>query len=171
VAPWTFNIKFPYDTQFTFEPLMFATREDVNLELLTQGLAPKHLTSLYVQASYLLASSSTSSSVCSGLNPYAGPYHRTAKTIQGIPIGATIFQLSARTLSSLHRQRPLIKTQLMITLRSGEAPVGTLPMKVASSSWWLRPERLHRIAPADILPSGDWKHRLPEHPAIDWPKI
>jgi hypothetical protein len=37
IAPWTFNVKFPYCTQFLFGSLMFATEEDKNLELLTQG--------------------------------------------------------------------------------------------------------------------------------------
>jgi hypothetical protein len=35
MAPWTFNVKHPYDTQFTFGSLMFAAEEDGNLELLT----------------------------------------------------------------------------------------------------------------------------------------
>jgi hypothetical protein len=74
---------------------MFAAREDGSLELLTQGLAPKRLAPIYGQAPYLPASSSTSGDACSGLNPYAGPYHRVAKTTQGIPIGAPIFQPSA----------------------------------------------------------------------------
>jgi hypothetical protein len=41
MAPWTFNIKFTYATQFTFGSLMFVVGEDGNLELLTQGPAPK----------------------------------------------------------------------------------------------------------------------------------
>jgi hypothetical protein len=28
MASWTFNVKFPYDTQFTFGSLMFAAGED-----------------------------------------------------------------------------------------------------------------------------------------------
>jgi hypothetical protein len=79
---------------------MFAVGEDINLELLTQGPAPKRLTPVYEQAPYFLASSSTSDGVCSGLNSYAGSYHRAAKTKQGILIGAPIFQPSAETLSS-----------------------------------------------------------------------
>jgi hypothetical protein len=100
MAPWTFSIKFSYGTQFTFGSLMFSAREDGNLELLTRGPPPKHLASVYGQAPYLLASSSTPSGVCSGLNPYAGSYHRAAKTKQGIPIGAPIFQPSTGTSSS-----------------------------------------------------------------------
>jgi hypothetical protein len=37
ITPWTFNVKFPYGTQFLFGSLMFATGEDKNLKLLTQG--------------------------------------------------------------------------------------------------------------------------------------
>jgi hypothetical protein len=47
MAPWTFSIKFPYDTQFIFRSLMFTAREDRSLELLTQGPAPKHPASVY----------------------------------------------------------------------------------------------------------------------------
>jgi hypothetical protein len=81
MAPWTFSIKFPYDTQFTFESLMFATEEDKNFKLLTQGPAPKRLALIYGQAPYLAAISSTSGGVCSCLNLYAGSYHRAVKTI------------------------------------------------------------------------------------------
>jgi hypothetical protein len=70
---------------------MFAAGEDENRELLTQGLAPNHLASVYGHTPYLSASSSTSSGACSGLNPYAGSYHRATKTTQGVPIGAPIF--------------------------------------------------------------------------------
>jgi hypothetical protein len=38
--------------------------------------------------------------VVPGLNPYAGLYHRTSKTTQGIPIGTPIFQPSVGTSSS-----------------------------------------------------------------------
>jgi hypothetical protein len=91
MEPWIFSIKFPYDTQFTFEPLMFFIGEDENLELLTRGPTPKHLESVYGQASYLPASLSTSGGACPGLNPYVGPYHRATKTTEGLPIGAHIF--------------------------------------------------------------------------------
>jgi hypothetical protein len=37
MAPCTFNVKFPYGTQFTFGSLMFATGKDGNLEMLPQG--------------------------------------------------------------------------------------------------------------------------------------
>jgi hypothetical protein len=98
-AVWTFSIKFPYDTQFTFGSLMLATREDGNLELLTRGPPPKHFVLVYGQTPYLLANSSTSGGACSGLNPYPGPYHRAVKSTQGIPIEAPIFQPSVGTSS------------------------------------------------------------------------
>jgi hypothetical protein len=79
---------------------MFDVGEDGNLELLTWSPAPKYLASVYGQASYLLASPSTSGGVCSGLNPYAVSYHRAAKTTQGLPIGAHIFQPSTGISSS-----------------------------------------------------------------------
>jgi hypothetical protein len=95
-----FDIKCPYDTQFTFRSLMFATGKDGCLGLLTQGPAPKHIAPVYGQAPYLPARSCIADGACSGLNPYAGPYHRTAKTTQRILIGAPIFQPSAGTSSS-----------------------------------------------------------------------
>jgi hypothetical protein len=70
---------------------MFTARKDGKLELLTHVLALKQFASVYGQASYLSASSSTSDGARSDLNPYAGPYHGTTKTTQGILIGAPIF--------------------------------------------------------------------------------
>jgi hypothetical protein len=60
MASWAFSVKFPYDAQFTFGSLMFVVGEDGNFELLTRGPAPKHLASVYGQAPYLLATTSTS---------------------------------------------------------------------------------------------------------------
>jgi hypothetical protein len=71
MTPWTFSVKFPYGTQFTFGSLLFDVREDENLELLTQGPVPKKLAPVYGHAPYLPTSSSTSGGACSGLNPYA----------------------------------------------------------------------------------------------------
>jgi hypothetical protein len=150
---------------------MFAVEEDEILELLTQGLAPKRLAPVYEQAPYLPASLSTSGGVCSSLNPYAGPYHHATKTAQGLSIGAHIFQPSVGTSSSSTSECPLIKIPLMITPRSREAPTGTLPKRVVSSSWWPQPENLCRIAPAYIPPSEDRKHLMPKHPATDYPRI
>jgi hypothetical protein len=100
MAPWAFNIKFLYDTQFTFRSLMFVAGENGNLKLLTRRPTPKHLVPVYGQAPYLSANSFISGGACSGLNPYAGSYHLTARTSQGLPIGAPIFQPPAGTSSS-----------------------------------------------------------------------
>jgi hypothetical protein len=47
MEPWAFSVNFPYDTQFTFNSLMFVAGEDGNLELLTQGPPPKHPAPIY----------------------------------------------------------------------------------------------------------------------------
>jgi hypothetical protein len=85
MPPWTFNVKFHYDTEFTFGSLTFATGEDENLKLLTPGLAPERLALGYGQTPCLPAISSISGGACSGMNSYAGPYIRTARFIRGIP--------------------------------------------------------------------------------------
>jgi hypothetical protein len=86
MTPCTFNIKFPYDTVFTFGSFTFAAGEDGNLKLMTLGPAPERFMSVYGQAPYLPAISSTSGGSCSSLNPYARPYHHTTKFVQGILI-------------------------------------------------------------------------------------
>jgi hypothetical protein len=80
MVPWTFNVKFPYDTQFIFGSLMFAAGKEGNLELLTQGPAPRHLAPVYGVSAYYLADPSTSCEACSGLNPHAGPYYLSSIT-------------------------------------------------------------------------------------------
>jgi hypothetical protein len=77
MAPWTFNMKFPLATQFTFGSMTFAVGEDGDLKILPPGPAAEHHT---------LAPSSTSGSTCSGSNPFTGLYIRTAKLVRGIPI-------------------------------------------------------------------------------------
>jgi hypothetical protein len=37
IAPWTFDMKFPFGTQFTFGSLTFAVGEDRDLKMLPQG--------------------------------------------------------------------------------------------------------------------------------------
>jgi hypothetical protein len=72
----------------------------------------------------------------------------------------------------LHRQRPLIKTQLTITLKSGEVSVGALPMRVVlSSSWWHQLEHRHTIILADIPLLGDQKHSMPGRPMMGLSRI
>ncbi len=134
MAPWTFNIKFSYDTQFTFGSLMFAVVKDENLELLTRCLAPERLTLVYGQPPYLPASTSTSGGARSDLNPYPGSYHRAAKTTPGIPIGAPIFQSLAGTSSSSTSVASPDQDLADDYPKIGEAPIGTPLMKAASSS-------------------------------------
>jgi hypothetical protein len=80
MALWTFNFKFLYGTQFIFRSLMFATGEDENLELLTQGPAPRHPAPVYEKAPYYPIDPSTSGGACSDLNPYVGSYYLFAMT-------------------------------------------------------------------------------------------
>jgi hypothetical protein len=77
MTPWTFDMKFPLDTQFTFRSLTFDVGEDGDLKMLPTGSTPEHPTP---------APQSTSDSTCSGLDPFAGLYIRTAKLIWGILI-------------------------------------------------------------------------------------
>jgi hypothetical protein len=77
MAPWTFNMKFPLGTQFTFGSLTFAMGEDGDLKMLPPGSVPEHPTP---------APSSTLGSTYSGLDHFAGLYIHTAKLIWGIPI-------------------------------------------------------------------------------------
>jgi hypothetical protein len=74
---WTFIMKFPLSTQFTFGSLTFAIGENRDLNMLPPGPAPEHPTP---------APSSTSDSTWSGLDPFAGLYIRTTKLVRGIPI-------------------------------------------------------------------------------------
>jgi hypothetical protein len=94
MAPWTFNVKFSYGTQFLFGSLMFTVGEDGNLKLVTQGPTLSHYRPLYGKAPYYLADPSTSSAsrgVCSGLNYYTWSYYLSAMMSQGFPIRTPIF--------------------------------------------------------------------------------
>jgi hypothetical protein len=88
---WAFDVKFHCGTQFTFSSLTFAAGEDENLKMLPPGLAPEHPA---------LAPSFASCSSCSGLNPCAELYIRTAKLVRGIPVVTSIIRLLAEALSS-----------------------------------------------------------------------
>jgi hypothetical protein len=107
MAPWTFNVKFPYVTQFTFRSLTFAAGEDGNLKMLPPGSAPVRLALVYGQAPCLLGITSISDGACSGLDPYAGSYICTTKLVQGIPIVTSILQPSTRASSSSSSAAPL----------------------------------------------------------------
>jgi hypothetical protein len=91
MAPWTFDMKFPLNTQFTFGSLTFAVRGDGDLKMLPLGPALEHPTP---------TASSTSGSTCSGLDPFAGLYIRTAKQVQGILIMTSTLWTFTRAPSS-----------------------------------------------------------------------
>jgi hypothetical protein len=78
MSPWTFNIKFPYDTQFIFGFLMFVAGDDGNLELLTQGPTPRYLAPVYGISPYYLTNPSILGGACSDLNPHVGTYYLSA---------------------------------------------------------------------------------------------
>jgi hypothetical protein len=42
IAPWTFDVKFPLGTRFTFGSLTFAAGEDGDLKMLPAGPTPEH---------------------------------------------------------------------------------------------------------------------------------
>jgi hypothetical protein len=77
MTPWSFDVKFPHDTQFTFGSLTFVAEEDIDLKMLPPGTTLEHPAP---------APSSTSSGTYSGSDPFAGLYICTAKLIQGILI-------------------------------------------------------------------------------------
>jgi hypothetical protein len=92
MTPWTFDVKFPYDIQFTFGSLMFAVGEDENLKMLPLGLAVERLTPVYGQVPCFLTISFTTGGACSGSDPYAGQHINTVKLVRGIPIVTSILQ-------------------------------------------------------------------------------
>jgi hypothetical protein len=100
MAPWTFDIKFPFDTQFTFGSLTFAMGEDENLKMPPPWSALECLTPIYEQAPYFLSISSTTGGTCSGLDSYVGLHICTVKLVRGISIVMSILQPSARASSS-----------------------------------------------------------------------
>jgi hypothetical protein len=77
MAPWSFDVKFPLGTQFTFGSLTFIAGDDGDLKMLPPGTVPEHPAP---------APSSTLGGTCLGSNPFVGLYIRTAKLIRGIPI-------------------------------------------------------------------------------------
>jgi hypothetical protein len=89
MAPWTFDMKFPLSTQFTFGSLTFVVGEDEDLKMLPQGqrqsisLLLPHLCDTY-----------------SGLDPFAGLYIRTAKLVRGISIVTSTLRTFTRAASS-----------------------------------------------------------------------
>jgi hypothetical protein len=91
MTPRTFDVKFSRGTQLTFGSLTFATGEDEDLKMLPPGPAPECLAP---------TSSSASDGSCSGSDPCAGSYIRTAKIVRGIPIVTSILRPLVRASSS-----------------------------------------------------------------------
>jgi hypothetical protein len=89
MAPWTFDVKFPLDTKFTFGSLTFAAGEDRDLRMLSPGEATEHT-----------APSSASSGTQANSDFFDGLYIRTAELVRGIPVVTTILWPCAGASSS-----------------------------------------------------------------------
>jgi hypothetical protein len=89
MTPWTFDVKFPLGTKFTFGSLTFAVREDGDLQMLPPGEATEHT-----------APSSASSETQADSDFFDGPYIRTVKLIRGIPVITTILRPCTEASSS-----------------------------------------------------------------------
>jgi hypothetical protein len=89
MAPWTFDIKFPRGTEFTFGSLTFAAGGDGDLRILPPGEATEHI-----------APSSASSGTQVESYLFDGPYIRTVKLVRGIPVVTTILRPCAGASSS-----------------------------------------------------------------------
>jgi hypothetical protein len=70
MAPWTFVVKFPRGTEFTFGSLTFAAGEDGDLRMLPPGEAKEHT-----------APSSASSETQADPDLFDGPYICTVKLV------------------------------------------------------------------------------------------
>jgi hypothetical protein len=81
MAYWTFDVKFPLDTKFTFGSLTFTTGEDGDLRMLPSGEAIEHT-----------APSSASSETQADSDFVDGSYIHTVKLIRGIPVVTTILR-------------------------------------------------------------------------------
>jgi hypothetical protein len=89
VAPWTFDVKFPRGTEFTFGSLTFAVGENRDLRMLSLGEATEHT-----------APSSASSGTQADSDFFDEPYIRTVKLVRGIPVVTTILRPCAGASSS-----------------------------------------------------------------------
>jgi hypothetical protein len=89
MAPWTFDVKFPLGTKFTFGSLMFAAGEDVDLRMLPPAEATEHT-----------APSSALSGTLTDSDFFDGLYIHTVKLVRGIPVVTTILQPCAGASSS-----------------------------------------------------------------------
>jgi hypothetical protein len=89
MAPWTFDVKFPLDTKFTFGSLTFVAGEDGDLWMLPLGEATEHT-----------APSSASSETQANSDFFDGSYIRTVKLVRGIPVVTIILRPCAGASSS-----------------------------------------------------------------------
>jgi hypothetical protein len=85
MAPWTFDVKFPLGTKFTFGSLTFAVGEDGDLRMLPPDETTEHT-----------APSSASSGTQADSDFFDGLYIRTTKLVRGIPVVTTILRSSVR---------------------------------------------------------------------------
>jgi hypothetical protein len=146
MTPWTFDVKFPRDTQLTFGSLMFATGEDKNLSMLPAGPALERLTPEHGKDSCHPATSSTLGGAYKGLDscpatssilwPWAGASDPSSSTT------------SPDQDSSDDYPEIGISTYVDST---GE---GRLIFRCIT-------------APADIPPLGDQRCLMPERPAME----
>jgi hypothetical protein len=81
MTPWTFDIKFPRGTEFTFGSLTFAAGEDGDLRMLPPDEATEHI-----------APSSASSETQAESDLFDGSYIHTVKLVRGIPVVTTILR-------------------------------------------------------------------------------
>jgi hypothetical protein len=153
MAPWTFEVKFPYGTQFLFGTLMFTAGEDRTIELLTHSPSPSHHELIYGEAPYYPVDPSTTLALGgtrSGLNPYAGSYAPIAMTSWGTRSRLQWPGPRPKHRALLHQAHLPVGTRLKITLRLWAASIGTLPSRPTVSAWWVPPERLPIIVQIDI---------------------
>jgi hypothetical protein len=101
MTPWTFNIKFPRGTEFTFGSLTFAAGEDRDLRMLPPGEAAEHI-----------APSSASSETQAESDLFDGSYVRTVKLIRGIPVVTTILRPCVGAVSS-SKIGPILRSRVI----------------------------------------------------------
>jgi hypothetical protein len=89
MTPWTFDVKFPLGTKFTFGSLTFAAGEDGDIRMLPPGEVIEHT-----------ARSSTSSGTQVDSDFFDEPYIRTVKLVRGIPVITTILRTCIGASSS-----------------------------------------------------------------------
>jgi hypothetical protein len=127
MAPWSFDMKFPRGTQFTFGSLTFVAGEDGDLKMLLPRTAPKHPAP---------TPSSTSGGTCSGSDPFAGLYIRTVKLVRGIPIMMSTLRPFIRVSSSSSSASSPDRDSSSDYPEIGPTPAETPQRTAASFLWW-----------------------------------